>query len=263
MHILNPGFKPDDFFVRARDARSRVLMLDYDGTLAPFRIKPAEALPYAGVVPLLDMIQDAGHTRVVVVSGRWIKDLVPLLGLKRMPEIWGSHGWERLSEKGNYIAAPISDEAMEALAMTDKWAPQVEKIGARRERKPTGVAIHWRGLSNIKIAQIRDTVADNWKEFDQAALRWHDFDGGIELRPTAWDKGRVVRTLIAETGSDAVFAYLGDDLTDESAFKAMTDRGVAVLVRSELRPTMADLWLKPPEEVKEFLTLWHSAASHP
>lgn len=263
MHILNPEFKLDDFFVRARDARSRVLMLDYDGTLAPFRIKPGEALPYAGVLPLLDMIQDAGHTRLVVVSGRWIQDLVPLLSLKRMPEIWGSHGWERMGEQGDYVAAPISDKAREALAMTDKWAHQVEKIGARRERKPACVAFHWRGLSNKKISQIRILINENWKDFDHVPLSWHDFDGGIELRTTGWDKGRVVRTLIDETGSDAVFAYLGDDLTDESAFKAMTDRGVAVLVRSELRTTMADLWLKPPDELKEFLALWHTAAMHP
>lgn len=261
MHILNPGFKLADFFARAREVQSRVLMLDYDGTLAPFHIKPTEALPYAGVVALLDMIQDAGHTRVVVVSGRKTQDLVPLLGLKRMPEIWGSHGWERLGVGGDYVAVPISDKVLEALAISDTWAPQVEEIGARRERKPAGVAFHWRGLNNSKIAQIRNTITENWKDVDDPALSWHEFDGGIELRPTGWDKGGVVRTLIAETGPNAVFAYLGDDLTDESAFKAMTDRGVAVLVRSELRPTTADLWLKPPDELKEFLTLWHSAAT--
>lgn len=263
MRILNPGFKLDDFFTRVRDVRSRVLMLDYDGTLAPFHVKPAEALPYTGVVALLDTIQDAGHTRVVVVSGRKTQDLIPLLGLKRMPEIWGSHGWEHLGLGGDYVTAPISDEALETLAMVNKWALQVEKIGARREHKPAGVAFHWRGLSNIKIAQIRNTITENWRDVDSTALSWHEFDGGIELRPTGWDKGGVVRTLIAETDSDAVFAYLGDDLTDESAFKAMTDRGVAVLVRPELRPTMADLWLKPPEELKKFLTLWHSAATPP
>lgn len=260
MHILNPGFKFDDFFVRARAARSRVLMLDYDGTLAPFRINPADALPYAGVVPLLDKIQEAGHTRLVVVSGRWTQDLVPLLGLKRMPEIWGSHGWERLGEQGDYSAASIDDKALKALVMTDEWVQQVECIGARCERKPAGLAFHWRGLSNKKIALIRNTISENWKEFDHTHLSWHDFDGGIELRPVGWDKGKVVKALIAETSKDAVFAYLGDDLTDESAFKAMTDRGVAVLVRPELRPTTADLWLKPPQEVIEFLTLWHAAA---
>lgn len=264
MHILNPGFNLDDFIASARDARSRVLMLDYDGTLAPFCIKPDEALPYAGVLPLLDAIQEAGHTRLVVVSGRWAKDLVPLLGLKRMPEIWGSHGWERLDEHGDYSVAPINDKALEALVMADEWVPQVEKIGARCERKPAGVAFHWRGLGNKQISKIRNALSENWNEIDQTNLRWHDFDGGIELRPIGWDKGKVVKTLIAETSTDAVFAYLGDDLTDESAFKAMNDRGVAVLVRPKLRPTTADLWLKPPEEVKEFLTLWHAVATgHP
>lgn len=260
MHILNPGFKLDDFLARARDVRSRVLMLDYDGTLAPFRTKPDEALPYTGMVPLLDAIQDAGHTRLVVVSGRWTKDLIPLLGLKRRPEIWGSHGWERLGVQGEYSVAPIDDKTLEVLVMADEWAQQVEKIGGRCESKPAAVAFHWRGLSNKKISQIRNMIFENWKDLEHANLSWHDFDGGIELRPAGWDKGNVVKTLIAETGPDAVFAYLGDDLTDESAFKAMTDRGVAVLVRPELRPTTADLWLKPPEEVRKFLMHWHEAA---
>lgn len=260
MRILNPSFELDDFFARVRDVRSRVLMLDYDGTLAPFHIRPAEAFPYTGVMALLDIIQDAGHTRVVVVSGRKIQDLIPLLGLKRIPEIWGSHGWERLGVGGNYVAAPINTKALEALAMTDRWAQQIERIGARCERKPAGVAFHWRGLSDKKISQIRNTISENWKEADHAHLRWHDFDGGIELRPVGWDKGKVVKTLIDETNNDGVFAYLGDDLTDESAFKAMTDHGIAVLVRPEFRPTTADLWLNPPEEVREFLALWHAAA---
>lgn len=265
MRTLHPSFDLDDFFALARNAKSHVLMLDYDGTLAPFRIKPDEALPYPGVVPLLDAIQDAGHTRLVVVSGRWTKDLVPLLGLKQMPEIWGSHGWERLGAQGEYSLAPISDKVLEVLVVADEWVEQVEEIGARCERKPAGVAFHWRGLSNKIITQIRNKISENWKELEHADnLTWHDFDGGIELRPAGWDKGKVVATLVAEASSDAVFAYLGDDLTDESAFKAMPDRGVSVLVRPQFRPTAADLWLKPPDEVIAFLTRWHEAAAgHP
>lgn len=262
MHTLNPSFNLDDFFARARNVESHVLMLDYDGTLAPFRVKPAEALPYEGVVPLLDAIQAAGHTRLIVVSGRWTKDLVPLLGLKQMPEIWGSHGWERLGAQGEYTVAPISDAALGVLVVADEWVDQVEAIGARCERKPAGLAFHWRGLHNKQIAEIRSKIFENWRELEHASnLIWHDFDGGIELSAAGRDKGYAVTTLVAETGPDAVFAYLGDDLTDEAAFKAIPDRGVAVLVRPEVRPTVADLWLKPPVEVIEFLTRWHEAAA--
>jgi trehalose-6-phosphatase len=51
-------------------------------------------------------------------------------------------------------------------------------------------------------------------------------------------------------------AYLGDDTTDESAFHAIGERGVSILVRPEWRPTSAQLWFKPPEDVVEFLRLW-------
>src|SRR3989344_898282 len=102
MHTLDPSFNPDVFFARERAETSRVLMLDYDGTLAPFHVNPKEAVPYNGIVPLLNEIQDAGHTRLEIVSGLWTKDLIPLLKLKQMPEIWGSHGWERLEPQGQY-----------------------------------------------------------------------------------------------------------------------------------------------------------------
>lgn len=262
MRILKPNINLDDFFARTRCVGSRVLMLDYDGTLAPFCIDPADALPYDGVVPLLDAIQAAGHTRLAIISGRWTQDLLPLIGLRQTPEIWGSHGWERLAVRGEYSVAPISNSALEVLVAADEWIEQVEALGARCERKPAGVAFHWRGLSDKKISEIRTTITENWAELERASsLSWHDFDGGIELRVAGHDKGSAVRTLVAETGPDAVFAYLGDDLTDESAFKAMPEGGVAALVRPEFRPTAANLWLKPPAEVIEFLTRWHEAAA--
>src|SRR3989338_4642380 len=138
MRTLDPSFDPDVFFARVRTATSRVLMLDYDGTLAPFHVNPKEAVPYNGIVPLLNEIQDAGHTRLVIVSGRWTKDLIPLLKLKQMPEIWGSHGWERLEPQGKYEVARISEAALEILVTADEWIEQVERFGGRCERKPGG-----------------------------------------------------------------------------------------------------------------------------
>ena len=261
MQTPDPKFNLETFFGRVRSAAARVLMLDYDGTLAPFRINPAEAAPYPGVIPLLDEIQQAGHTRVVMVSGRWTKDLVPLLGLKRAPEIWGSHGWERLQPHGEYNVGRITPSALEVLVTADEWIEEIEALGGRCERKPAALAFHWRGLDNARIAGIRDKVFEKWKELGYInGLAWHDFDGGIELRVAGHDKGDVVRTLVAEAGPGAVFAYLGDDLTDEPAFKAMPDTGAAILVRPQFRSTVASLWIRPPEELLDFLARWHQEA---
>ena len=53
-------------------------------------------------------------------------------------------------------------------------------------------------------------------------------------------------------------AYLGDDVTDENAFQAVKGHGVGLLVREELRPTEADVWIRPPDELRSFLLDWIS-----
>lgn len=261
MQKLRDDFSLDAFFARVASARARVLMLDYDGTLAPFRPDPATATPYPELPSLLDAIIDAGHTRLVIVSGRWTKDLLPLLGMRRHPELWGSHGWERLHPSGDYDLARIRPAALQVLVAADDWILELEKLGARAERKPASVAFHWRGLPAARSAQIQERLAENWEELaHNGHLEWHEFDGGIELRATGRNKGYVVRTLAQECGEEAALAYLGDDLTDEDAFKAMPPGNCSVLVRPAFRQTAADLWIRPPDELIAFLQRWQEAA---
>ncbi len=260
MRILRPSLNLDVFFGRMRTAPSRVLMLDYDGTLAPFHVDPAQARPWPAIPPLLDAIMAGGRTRVVIVSGRWIKSLLPLLHLKAMPEIWGSYGWERVQPNGEYAAAPVHSTAFEALVKVEQWVPDLARLGARCERKPTALAFHWRGLTNDRIVEIRARIFEHWMMLGAAEeLGWHDFDGGIEFRARGWDKGEVVRSILAESAPGTVCAYLGDDMEDEHAFKALKDGDLSVLVRTQFRPTSADLWIQPPDEVREFLNRWQQA----
>lgn len=260
MQATHPPFDIDRFFDRVRSTRTRVLMLDYDGTLAPFRDHTADAAPYPEVVPLLNAIMDARHTRVVVVSGRWVKDLIPLLGLAHEPEVWGSHGWERV-RVGRYDEARVPPGTRTLLLALDEWSGAVEALGGRVERKPAGVAFHWRGLSRVETDAIRDALTERWVLLARPnLLEWHEFDGGVELRASGRDKGDVVRALVDEAGADAALAYLGDDLTDEDAFRAMPEGGASILVREERRPTAARMWLKPPHELVGFLNRWHREA---
>jgi len=64
---------------------------------------------------------------------------------------------------------------------------------------------------------------------------------------------------LSEINPNTTVAYLGDDSTDESALRAMLGRGISVLVRPKWRPTAAQFWLKPPEELLDFLGLWLKA----
>jgi len=110
LKVLNPTINLTGFFQKLNQTCHQLLFLDYDGTLAPFKIRPEEAVPYPGVKELLKKIQECHKTQLVIVTGRTIKDLIPLLGLEDVPEIWGSHGLERLKVDGTYRVENISPE---------------------------------------------------------------------------------------------------------------------------------------------------------
>jgi len=258
MKILNPLFSIDDFSKTLRGAPKRGLLLDYDGTLAPFHKEPARAFPYPGVTSVLDRIMDSDATRLVIISGRWIQDLLPLLPLRKQPEIWGSHGLERRRSDGTYEVAPMEEKAIQGLVEADEIIRNLG-LSALAEEKPGCLAIHWRGLEEQKVAQIRNRVEPGWSALAQrSGLSLLEFDGGIELRVPARNKGDAVITICEELGEGIPVVYLGDDRTDEDAFLALKGKGVGVLVGQHFRETAADLWLTPPEELLEFLSQWVS-----
>jgi trehalose-phosphatase len=256
MRILRPTGHPDRFFERLAQAPRAALLLDYDGTLAPFCVDPQEARPYPGVRAALDTLMAQHDTRVVLVSGRWTRDLLPLLGLGQVPEIWGSHGWERRLPDGRVEMARPAELALQGLVQANGWIEKIHARGGRSEAKPACLAFHWRGLDAATAADIGRIVTENWAlHARDTGLELHHFDGGIELRVPGRHKGDVVRTIRAEM-PDARLAYLGDDVTDEDAFRALADTDLGVLVRPELRATEAGLWLTPPDDLLAFLHRW-------
>src|SRR5881227_2194757 len=89
------------FLERVRRATSRALLLDYDGTLAPFTADRTRAFPYREIPEMVSRIMRC-NTRVVLISGRAATELLFLSGIHPHPEIWGSHGAERLYPDGSY-----------------------------------------------------------------------------------------------------------------------------------------------------------------
>lgn len=256
MKILRAGLDIARFFRELKGAGNRVLFLDYDGTLAPFRAERQSAIPYPGIRELLEAIVSEGRSRLVIISGRSIKDLVPLLGLNKRVEIWGSHGRERLLEDGTYRVAPMESGQETALKAAEELARKAG-LGERIEKKPGCLAFHVRGLDEKEAVDLVRYIEDLWHPIvDRARLGLQTFDGGVELRAGGFHKGMAVDTVLKETGEGTVAAYMGDDYTDEDAFRAIKGRGLGVLVRKEFRPTNADLWIVPPGELKVFLDSW-------
>lgn len=253
--------KPDlqRFFDEFSRAEQSALLLDYDGTLAPFQVERDEAVPYPGVSTLLTEIMNAGHTRVVVITGRPAQEVVGLLGIEPHPEIWGVHGLQRLRPDGYCESPHLESTATQALADADAW---IDGLGIHHlaEHKPGSLAVHWRGLPPGQQSDLRKMVSLGWLPVaHRANMLMQEFEEGIEMRVQDRNKGDAVRAILAEMQPETPVAYLGDDQTDEDAFNALSDRGLRVLVRPEWRQTAANVWLKPPAELLVFLCDWLNA----
>ncbi len=251
--------KLGQFFRGFTPAACPLLLLDYDGTLAPFHVDRFQAAPWPDVRDLLQHIQNQKKTRMVVITGRPADEIAPLLGLNAPLEVWGLHGFERLYPDGRREQEHLPDAVDRQL---DKLRAQLDRdsFGGLFESKPNAAVVHWRGATPAQAAHIEQHTCALFEPAAQIpGFRLLPFECGLELR-AGRDKGAAVELLMAETVAHAPAAYLGDDLTDETAFRAIEDRGLSVLVRKEWRETAADVWLKPPEELKVFLQNWANAA---
>jgi len=250
-----------EFFSSFPGASAALLLLDYDGTLAGFRIDRFKARPWAGVSELLDAIQKQKKTRITVVTGRPATEIPPMLALDPLPEVWGLHGAERLYPDGRRqleVQAPAVRQALQNLRKRLK----LDSLGGLFEDKPNAAVMHWRGRSPEQAREIERRTRELFEPLAKLdGLQLLKFEAGLELR-AGRDKGGAVRAIIREAGTDAPVTYLGDDLTDESAFQAVNEAKaprLSVLMRRAPRKTAADVWLKPPKELRDFLRMWLDA----
>ena len=238
--------KLDRFFDGFAAAARPVLLLDYDGTLAGFRVDRFTARPWAGVRELLQRIQRQGRTgRMAVITGRPAAEIAPMLRLDPPLEVWGLHGAERLYPDGRreLEQAPAATQAR-----LDELREHLKRdsLGGLFEDKANGVVMHWRGAS------ARRTRSSGARGSSSSRSRgWRGWRCWISMPDwsCAWAATRAERSRRfwpkkPRLGGRFPVAYLGDDLSDEAAFRAVNKvgpRGLSVLVRRKWRETTADV----------------------
>ncbi|MGC1462294.1 MAG: trehalose-phosphatase [Terracidiphilus sp.] len=253
--------KLEEFFRAFAGAPNPLLLLDYDGTLAPFRVDRFQAHPWAGVRELLTRIQKQGRTRMAVITGRPAGEIASLLGLEPPLEVWGLHGAERLFPDGR---RELEEAPAETRSRLDGLRERLRRdsLGGLFEDKANGAVMHWRGASPAKARLIEQRTRALFEPLARMdGLSLLEFESGLELR-VGRDKGAAVEAILEETGAGAPVAVSGDDLTDEAAFRAVNNAEgphLSALVRREWRETEADVWLRPPEELKGLLARWLEA----
>lgn len=187
-----------------------------------------------------------------------MREVEKLLDLECV-EIWGCHGLERLARNRIIEFVSLTSKTFDALANARNLLIG-QGFAEFIEDKPTGCAVHWRGLSAEQSGHLEASVEAAWETIGiEDSLQMLRFDGGIEICASAMNKGHVVSQILEELGALSSIAYLGDDETDEDAFRELQGKGLSVLVRESYRETSADIWIRSPDEVVEFLRDWASA----
>nr|WP_314445808.1 trehalose-phosphatase [uncultured Sphingomonas sp.] len=205
--------------------RDAALFLDFDGTLVAIADRPDAIRVDPALLPLLERLQDRLEGRLTLISGRASADVRQWLDPLPVAVV-GSHGLER---GGAEVRRPAAlDNGLDNLRSLE-----VQHRGVIVEEKPTGAAIHFREAPAAEEAcrAAADRVATATGMTVQAGKMV------FEIKPADGDKGTAITALMKEPGNAGHRpVFIGDDLTDEHGFAAVSKLGgVGVLVGEERR----------------------------
>jgi trehalose-phosphatase len=243
---------------RIQQAQSLFLFLDYDGTLAPIVSRPELAFCPSEVKNHLRKLQDLPGVYIAIISGRSLKDVREKVGVSGIVYV-GNHGLEIDDPAGQHKKFLTPAIAKELKRITLNLQKSLKEIpGILFEDKGATLSIHYRNVPQkffAQISQILEEELQRWKD------RWKIASGKMvwEIRPNVdFHKGKAVREILNTSPPEGLLPiYLGDDQTDEDAFRALKGRGISVFIGSVGFPTEADFFLQNPDEVQEFLLRCH------
>ncbi|MFZ0565487.1 MAG: trehalose-phosphatase [Chlamydiales bacterium] len=231
-----------------------VIFLDYDGTLTPIVSQPERALLTSSMRATLQEL--ASYYTIAIVSGRDLRDLIKRIGVDNIFYA-GSHGFEIVGPGGLKKELDAAEALLGSLNQIEAQLQLAIKPfkGALIERKHFSIAIHYRN--------VKDESQEPFKQSIEAMCRnLHGFKlthgkKVLELLPNIdWHKGKAILWLLDQLPlkSNSIFSiYIGDDLTDEDAFRALNDKGLGIVIRGGTHESSADYALNDPNEVQLFL----------
>jgi len=198
----------------------------------------------------------AARCPVAIISGRDLDVVRSLVGVEGLVYA-GSHGFDIAGPQGAVDGGSEHDRFLPVLADVERTLRTrlADVGGSQIERKKYSIAVHYRNVADADLAAVEDAVRDALQRHrelrDLPGKKVHDLQPRVE-----WDKGRALLHVLRALGldrPDVLPVYIGDDITDEDAFAALRTRGLGIIVRDELRPTLAAAALDSPRDVHRLL----------
>jgi trehalose 6-phosphate phosphatase len=222
-----------------------LVALDFDGVLAPIVQDPSTSAPLPGSAAAVAALAELPATTVAMLSGRALADLRAVSGFGPPVRLVGSHGGE--FDDGALV---LTDEQR---SVKDELEAAVSRIvdgepGARVEDKPASVVVHVRGADPAVAERVLDATRAG-----PARLPGVEATAGkavLELAVVQVSKGAAIDTLRERLSADAVL-FVGDDVTDETAFVRLRPGDVGIKVGEG--DTAAGYRVGTPEDVTDVL----------
>ncbi|KYK21116.1 hypothetical protein AYK25_03835 [Thermoplasmatales archaeon SM1-50] len=256
---------PDFLFNHSDEIYKKILksdvifiFLDYDGTLVSFKDSPAKVITPERIKKVLRLLIQIQKIKVIIVTGRTLEDIKKLLHVKRLSFI-ALHGLYIDSPEGVQFQRKTAQKTRSLITVIKKNMHSIlkEEKGAYLEDKGLTVVFHYRLLPKNRIRILRETFKTIVRDYDKKKIL--EFINGakvIEARPKGWNKGNAIELFLSHFANTKKILpiYIGDDITDEDAFRTLAKKGITIHVTHEKkRKTAAHYWVKNPEEVAFFL----------
>lgn len=252
-------FKYLDKLSKTLRDKNTILFLDYDGTLTPIAESPEKAVLSNEIRDLLEGLSKNPRCKISIISGRSLKNIKNLIGLRNIIYS-GNHGLELEGPKVLF-KNPIPPMYLTMLRkIKNELENKLSPIkGVLIEDKGLSLSVHYRLVNKDEIPSVQAIFYEVIITYlVKGKIKTKSGKMVLEVKPPVeWDKGKVVLWLLASQKfikkSDKILpVYIGDDLTDEDAFKAIRNIGWTIYV-GKPKKSYAEYYVKNTNEVSIFL----------
>jgi trehalose-phosphatase len=249
---------------RIRQARSILLLVDYDGTLTPIVGSPELAALSSKTKSILQQLAKSPRLTLGIISGRAVEDLQKRVGIDGIIYT-GNHGLEingpdisfvnPTAKRIEPLLHSLSQDLSEALAGIR---------GAIIENKGLTLSLHYRLVDEEQLDELSKTFYSIISPLSTSGrIRISEGKKVYEVRPAVnWDKGRAIALIAQKLSGEGnpLTIFLGDDITDYNGFRLVNKNGgISIYVGEETPEPSAQYSLHSPEEVYQFLEMLRHA----